>query len=144
MKRISIITAIFLFSIAIFTGGVFYKKSLYELVEPKRGRIFEAIYGLGKVKSNKRYEVKVGVMTSVEKIYADERDFVKKGGNLIKFRESAIFKAPFSGKITRVVHHEKETVLPQVMVLKLEDLKERHIEVSLEQNGALRVKEGQL
>lgn len=127
---------------AVITGGIYYQKSHYELIHPIKGDVVEAIYGLGKVKSDSRYEVKVGIMTTVEKLFVKEGDAVEKGGALIKFKDSAIFKAPFAGRITRVNHYEKETVLPQAPVLRLEDLKERHIEVSLEQNGALRVKEG--
>lgn len=128
--------------LAVITGGIYYQKSQYELINPIKGDVVEAIYGLGKVKSDSRYEVKVGIMTTVEKLFVKEGDAVKEGGALIKFKDSAIFKAPFSGRVTRVNHYEKETVLPQAPVLRLEDLKERHIEVSLEQNGALRVKEG--
>ncbi len=128
--------------VTVITGGIYYQKSQYELIHPIKGDVVEAIYGLGKVKSDSRFEVKVGIMTTVEKLYVSEGDAVEKGGALIKFKDSAIFKAPFAGRVTRVNHYEKETVLPQAPVLKIEDLKERHIEVSLEQNGALRVKEG--
>lgn len=143
MKNLTLILSLGALLIAIITGGVFYQKSHYQLIAPEKGHIVEAIYGLGKVKSDSRYEVKVGIMTTVEKLFVDEGDFVEKGGKIIKFKDSGVFTAPFSGKVTRVAHYEKETVLPQVAVVRIEDLKERHIEVSLEQNGALRVKEGQ-
>jgi macrolide-specific efflux system membrane fusion protein len=130
-------------AIAIVTGGVFHQKSQYKLIHPIKGNVVEAIYGLGKVKTESRYEVKVGVMTTVEKLYAREGDDVTKGGKLIKFKDSAIFRAPFAGRVTLVNQYEMETVLPQAEVLRMEDLQNRHIEVSLEQNGALRVREGQ-
>lgn len=129
--------------VAVVTGGVFYQKSQYKLIHPVKGNVVEAIYGLGKVKTESRYEVKIGIMTTVEKLYAREGDDVVKGGNLIKFKDSGIFKAPFAGRVTLVNQYEMETVLPQTAVLRLEDILNRHIEVSLEQNGALRVKEGQ-
>lgn len=143
MKHLTLLLSIGALIMAIITGGIFYQKSRYELIAPEKGNIVEAIYGLGKVKSESRYEVKVGIMTTVEKLFVKEGDAVNEGGNLIKFKDSAIFKAPFKGRVTRVSHYEKETVLPQIAVLRLEDLKQRHIEVSLEQTGALRVKEGQ-
>lgn len=142
--KVAIVLSLIIVVAAIVTGGIYYQKSHYTLVSPVKGDIVEAIYGLGKVKSDSRYEVKVGIMTTVEKLYAREGDSVEAGGALIKFKDSAIFKAPFKGRVTRVNHYEKETVLPQAPVLRLENLKERHIEVSLEQNGALRVSEGDL
>ncbi len=126
---------------AIITGGIYYQKSHYTLVSPKKGDIVEAIYGLGKVKSDSRFEVKVGIMTTVDKLFVSEGEALKKGDPLIKFKDSGIFRAPFSGRVTRINHYEKETVLPQAPVLRLENLENLHIEVSLEQNGALRVKE---
>lgn len=141
--KFTILISLAILAIAIVSGGIYYQRSQYDVIYPIKGDVVEAIYGLGKVKSDSRFEVKVGIMTTVEKLFVKEGDSVEKGGALIKFKDSAIFKAPFSGRVTRVNHYEKETVLPQAPVVRIEDLKERHIEVSLEQNGALRVKEGQ-
>lgn len=129
---------------AIITGGIYYQKSHYTLVSPIKGDIIEAIYGLGKVKSDSRYEVKVGIMTTVEKLYVREGDQVNAGAPLIKFKDSGIFKSPMAGTVTHVNQYEKETVLPQAPVIRVENLIKRHIEVSLEQNGALSVSEGQV
>lgn len=115
----------------------------YEFVSPNRGDITEAIYGLGKVKSRRKYEVKVAIMTTIERVYVREGETVKKNDPLIKFRDSAVFRAPFDGTITEVPFNEAETIIPQISAVTMEDLKDKYIEVSLEQDAALRVKKGQ-
>lgn len=109
----------------------------------KRGDIVEAIYGLGKVKTRRRYEVKIGILANARKIFVDEGDKVKTGDPLIQFSESGLFKAPFEGIVTLVAVDEGETVVPQAPVIRIEDPVDKYIEVSLEQQGALRVREGQ-
>ncbi|TNF28498.1 MAG: HlyD family efflux transporter periplasmic adaptor subunit [Deltaproteobacteria bacterium] len=118
-------------------------KNRYEYISPKKGKIVEAIYGLGKVKSRRQYEVKIGVMSKVKKVYVEEGQKVKMGDSLVAFDDSGIFKAPFNGTVTNIVYRPPQTVLPQTTVLSMEDLADKYIEVSLEQEGALRVKEGQ-
>lgn len=115
----------------------------FELVRPRKGQIVEAIYGLGKVKSDQTFEVKVGVMTTVSEVYIKEGDFVKKGTPLVRFDGIGPFSAPFEGTITNLYYQKGEAILPQVPVLKMEKLSDLFIEVSLEQDGALRVKKGQ-
>ena len=118
-------------------------RNQYEYISPKRGKIVEAIYGLGKVKSRRQYDVKIGVMSKVKKVYVQEGQKVKKGDSLLAFDDSGIFKAPFNGTVTNIAFQPPQTVLPQVTALSMEDLADKYIEVSLEQEGALRVKEGQ-
>lgn len=115
-----------------------------ELAFPTRGAIVEAIYGLGKVKTLRRFEVKTGILTTVEGLFVREGDTVKKGAPLIKFSDSTPFRAPFDGTVTLVLAQPGESVVPQVSVLRVDDLSQRYVEVSLEQQGALRVKKGQV
>jgi len=120
-----------------------YKNSQTERINPKRGPIVEAIYGLGKVKSRRRYEVKMGVVDNVQKVFVQEGQTVKTGDPLIKLSDAALFRAPYSGTVTLVEADPGEIVAPQAPILRVEDLNELYIEVSLEQQGALRVKKGQ-
>lgn len=113
------------------------------LEHPMRGPIVEAIYGLGKVKSRRHFEVKIGILSTVADVYVKEGDHVSKNTPLIKFLDSSAFRAPFDGTVTMVVAHAGESVAPQVPLLRVEDLKDKFIEVSLEQQGALRVQKGQ-
>lgn len=112
----------------------------YETVHPQHGEITEAVYGLGKVKANHRFEVKLGVISTVKKVYVREGDFVEKGSKLIEFDTNALFRAPFDGTVTLISAYEGETATPQSIILRMENLKDRFIEISLEQQGALRIK----
>ena len=113
-----------------------------EYVQPRYGPIVEAIYGLGKVKTDRVYEVKLGVIKTVERIYVQEGMSVKKGDRLVKFDGDLVFTAPFNGTVTLVAFNEQQSVFPQQPVVRVEDLNTKYIEVSLEQQGALRVKPG--
>ncbi len=124
-------------------GLNYYRQQNYETFRPKSGKVTEAVYGLGKVKSVHRFDVRLGVVSTVEKLYVREGQNVKKGDKLIEFDSGAMFRAPFDGTITLVAHYEGETAVPQVPVLRLEDLRDRFIELSLEQEGALRIRTGQ-
>jgi multidrug efflux pump subunit AcrA (membrane-fusion protein) len=132
-----------LFLLAAVSGTLLYRRKGYEVVRPKRGEITEAVYGLGRVKSNHRFEVIIGVIATVKKLHVQEGDFVKKGASLIQFETSALFKAPFDGTVTLTAVRENETALPQSVILRLEDLNDRYLELSLEQQAALRVRKGQ-
>ena len=137
-----------LFAVLILVGSTYFAISTYrgrgtELVQPKRGDMVEAIYGLGKVKSNHRFEVKIGVMSTVDDLFVREGDFVKKGAKLISLESASLFRAPFDGTVTSISAYKGEIATPQITILRLEDLQDRYIELSLEQQGALRVKTGQ-
>ena len=121
----------------------FQKRSQTEALSLKRGNILEAIYGLATVKSDHIYDVKIGILTNVKNLYVKEGSEVKKGEALIEFEGSSTFRAPFSGTITALNVQMGEVALPQVSVMRLEDLEEKFLEVSLEQDAALRVKKGQ-
>lgn len=142
MKKFLII-AIPIILIATAVAVFFFKKSRFEEVAPKKGPIVEAIYGLGKVKTNRRYDLKLGVPSTVLKVFVEEGDVVKAGAPLIKFDTGSVFKAPFDGVVTAIQAFAGETVPPQASVLTEENLDDVYIEVSLEQEAALRVRPDQ-
>jgi len=121
---------------------VVVRNNQVEYVKPKYGPIVEAIYGLGKVKTDRVYEVKLGIIKVVKKIYVREGMTVKKGDPLVRFDGDLVFTAPFNGTVTLVSFHENQSVFPQQPVVRVEDLNTKYIEVSLEQQGALRVRPG--
>jgi len=126
-------------------GGSYYlywSRKTFDVVHPIIGNLTEAVYGLGKVKSHKRFEVVLGVMTTVQELYTDEGEEVKTGDPIIRF-ESGIVRAPFNGTITYVRLRKGETAIPQVPIIRLEDISDRYIELSLEQQSALRIEKGQ-
>lgn len=142
-SKILIISSVSFAILGILLTLWFFNKGQNDWINPKKGTITEAIYGLGKVQADQKFEVKVGVMTNVSKVFVKEGDKIEKNNPLIKFEDTKIFKAPFSGTVTAVYFNEAETVFPQTIALKLENLKDKYVEVSLEQEGALRVRKGQ-
>lgn len=131
--------AVLVVAIAI-TASLLLRSGQVEYVNPKYGPIVEAIYGLGKVKTDRVYEVKLAVIKTVKKNYVAEGATVKKGDRLVRFDDGLEFTAPFPGTVTLVAFHENQYVFPQQPVIRLEDLNTKYIEVSLEQQGALRVR----
>lgn len=122
----------------------YFENKKYNRVNPLVGEITEAVYSLGKVKSNQRYEIKIGITSTIQKLFVHEGDNVLKDQNLLELDSKALFKAPFAGTVTLLSVNEGETVSPQMVLLKLENLKDRYIELTLEQEGALRIKKDQI
>lgn len=117
-----------------------YILSKRDLVSPKYGDVKETIYGLGVVEASEIFEYKLALTSTLKRAFVKEGDTVKKNQLLLSFHESPSLYAPFSGVITYLPFHEGENVFAQIVVLRLEDLSESYLEVTLEQQGALRVK----
>lgn len=111
--------------------------------QPKLGRIVESVYGIGTVTARHTYDLKLGVMDTLKKLYVDEGSTVKKNDPLISFEDNHLIRAPFDGVVTSLPFQEGETVFPQIPVLTLTDLKNPYVVVSLEQSGAIPVRKGQ-
>jgi len=140
-KKIFIISSVIL--ICLVTVSFFYfKKEKFEIVHPHRGEITESVYGLGKIKSNQKFDLIIGVVLKIKKVFAFEGDRVKKGDPLIQF-DNLIINSPLDGTVTYLKYQEGETVLPQIPLLRVENLNDLFIELSLEQQSALRIKNGQ-
>lgn len=105
-----------------------------------RGNIVEAVYGLGRVVSAKTYEYKTGVTTQMTSVFISEGQPVKKGQKLLSIETGGVVVAPFAGTITGLYYQEGENITPSTKVLSLTDLTHRYILVSLDQQGALKVK----
>jgi membrane fusion protein, macrolide-specific efflux system len=106
------------------------------------GAIVEAIYGLGTVTSDKEFHPKAGVSLSLTRLPVKEGQRVREG-ELLAQLDQVSFRAPFSGTITQVFFHQGEPIPPQATILTLTSLEELSLEVSLEQQSVLRVREGQ-
>lgn len=107
-----------------------------------RDSVVEAVYGLGLVKTDRRFEVKIGVISTVKELFVKEGDFVQQDSLLLTLEGMPSFRAPFAGTITNILHQKGETVFAQSMILRLEDLTDRYVEVSLEQNSILKLEPG--
>lgn len=111
-------------------------------MKPKIGPITESIYAIGIVKSERTYELKMGVVSGIKDYFVKEGDVVKMSQRLFKNDSGTIFQAPFAGVVTHLPFSIGETISPQQSILSLVDLKKLYIEASLEQQGALKVKKG--
>lgn len=109
----------------------------------RRGPIVEAVYGIGTVTATRTYQLKLGVASTLLKLYVQEGDLVRQGAPLASLQGLPPFRAPFTGTITSLPYKIGETVFPQTPVATLTDLTDRYVVVSLEQQGALRVRKGQ-
>ena len=69
MKKHYILTSIIIIIILLLISFGFYKKNQIHYLSLKTGDVAEAIYGLGKVKSDQIFEVKIGIMTTIRKIF---------------------------------------------------------------------------
>ncbi len=110
---------------------------------PKVGLLVQAVYGIGTVTARHTFDLKLGVSDTLEKLYVQEGDAVPKGAPLVALADLPAVRAPFAGVVTSLPFKEGETLFPQIPVLTLTDLKNPYIVVSLEQEGALRVRRGQ-
>lgn len=117
--------------------------SQQERVRPKRGDIIESIYGLGTVTADKIYRVRTGMTLSIQKLLVKEGDLVKQGDPLVRLEDNLV-RSPIEGTVTAVAYKEGELVTPQVAIVTVTNLNQLYLEVGLEQQSILRVKEGQL
>lgn len=111
-------------------------------VQPERGEIIEAVYGLGIIKSENNYNARAAILSSVKEFYVTEGQDVKRGEKLFLTDQGSIITAPFSGRITERLVPINENLFPQSIILKLVDLKNIYLEVSLEQQGAMKLSKG--
>ena len=142
-KKTLLISALVFFVVAGLAFKLFRKSAPKIIGEVSKGRVVEAVYGIGTVKARHTYDLRVGVTSNIRDLYVVEGDRVKRGDRLANL-DGNVFAAPIAGTVIRAPFKVGETVLPQVSILALSDQADRYLEVSLEQQGALRVKIGQL
>lgn len=125
---------------------VFYilstNKSSYETIAVKEGSIKEAIYGLGTVTSKHKFSFKVGVTKTLEAIYVNKGDDVKKGKPLLKFTDGMRVSSPIDGTVLELPFNAGENVFADKPAISIEDLHSLYVEARIDQQGALRVKSG--
>lgn len=113
-----------------------------EKIRPKRGDVVESIYGLGTVSADQSFNIRVGIAIMVNKLFVREGEIVKKGQPLIQI-DGNTFRSPISGTVTKVAYKEGELVAPQVSIMTITNLDHLYLEVSLEQQSILRIKQDQ-
>ena len=141
-RIIALLVAV-VFTCSIIAFRVIQSRSSGTLTEPiARGQIIQSVYGIGTVMSNKNFQIKLGVVSTIHELFVKEGDSVKKKDKLAKIDEIT-YRAPFDGTVTSLPFNVGENAFTNVPILSLVDLSDRYLVVSLEQQGALRVQKGQ-
>src|SRR5581483_7912483 len=86
--------------------GLHIMRSLANEAHPKIGRMVESVYGIGTVTARHTYDLKLGVMDTLNKLYIDEGATVKKGAPLVSFMDNHLARAPFDGVVTSLPYKE--------------------------------------
>lgn len=113
-----------------------------EAIHPTQGEIVEAVYGLGTVESDEIFHAKSAIVTSVKEFYVTEGQDVVKGQKLFKTDEGHLTLAPFEGRVTEISSSIGENLFPQSVIMTVINLKKIYLSVSLEQQGAMRIRPG--
>lgn len=111
-----------------------------ELIKPKRGSIKEVIYGLGTVESYYKFNFKPGVGKTLNEIYVQEGQKVKKGTKLLRFEDGPTVVSPFEGTVLSIPYNMGENVFADRTVITIQDLEKLYIEAHLDQVASLRVR----
>lgn len=109
----------------------------------QRGTIVDAVYGIGTVIANKRHSFNPLVGDTVGLAYVREGDRVKKGKPLVKSSDGNVYYAPFDGVVNYLPYRPGENAYTTTPMMVFTDLTDLYVVVSMEQQGALRVIQGQ-
>jgi multidrug efflux pump subunit AcrA (membrane-fusion protein) len=135
------IAASILLAIVIGVGALWFTRSPSKnTAEVKRGDLVEGVYGIGTVTSRRVFRGRVGSANGISETLTHEGDLVAKGQVLIRLQDGLSIRAPFSGTVTSLPYYSGETVLPDAQLVVVEDLTDRYVVATLEQQGALRVR----
>ncbi len=142
-KYISLLIALVIFA-TIFGARFVANSYAGQLSGPiKRGEIVDAIYGIGTVAAYQRFSFNPQVTNTVEESYVMEGDTVKKGQPLLR-TETVKHYAPFDGTVNFYPYRKGENAYTNSPMMVFTDMKRRYVLVSMEQQGAMRVKIGQV
>lgn len=105
----------------------------------RKGSIVDAVYGIGTVTARRSYSIRPGVISTITRLYVQEGDFVQRGAKLALV-DKVVYRAPFQGVVNYLPFKVGENIFAQSPMMVLTDLADRYVIVSLEQQGALRVR----
>lgn len=141
-RALSFLVALTVTALLVF-ARVVVNRSQGSLSEPlRRGTIIDGVYGIGTVTAIRSFAVKPGVIATIDSLYVKEGDSVRKGAELARI-DKVSYRAPFDGVVNYLPFKVGENIFTQLPALVLTDLMDRYLVVSLEQQGALRVRAGQ-
>ena len=123
--------------------AVFYLKKNGQFVPVKTGKVVDAVYALGTVKTLIYYNLRMGNNSAISRIYVVEGSSVNKGDPLISTSDMITMRSPISGTVTSVNFKENELVSTNSNVLSVIDMKKLYVQISLDQESVLRIKKNQ-
>ena len=141
-RTLSLLAGVILLAAAAFTRVVIDRSQGSQSAPLKRGTIIDAVYGIGTVTATRSYSIKPGVISTITALYVKEGDFVHKGAKLANI-DNVFYHAPFDGVVNYLPFKVGENIFTQFPVMVLTDLANRYLVVTLEQQGALRIRAGQ-
>lgn len=119
-----------------------WNRNQAQWAEVKQGSLKEAVYGIGTVDSDQKFVWKSPITHTLATIHVAEGDSVKSDQMLFQVIEGPTIRAPFAGVVTRLPYNRGENIFQNTVVIEILNLTKRHIQATLEQQGALRVKKG--
>ena len=130
--------------LVVVVGAVFaFRKPKYTVVgKVEKGVMIESVYGIATITAEKIYNLKVAQPGVVNRVDVREGQTVKKGASLLTF-EGTTFRSPIDGIVALVTPKDGEAVTPQTQIVTVFDPSHLYCVVSLEQQGALKVRPGQ-
>lgn len=142
-KMISSIIAILLIAVFLATRYVLHVSVGKTSPPLERGNIIDAVYGIGTVTAKRRLSFNPLVGNTLKEMYVREGDKVAKGTPLVKTEDGNKILAPFDGVANYLPYRQGENIYATTPMLVFTDMKDLYVIVSLEQQGALKVKVGQ-
>jgi len=135
-------------AILLIAGGVAARIIIHDsegqLSDPiQRGTIIDAVYGIGTVTATRRLSFNPLTGSSVRHSFVREGDQVKKGKPLVETDDGNRHLAPFDGIVNYFPYRNGENAYLTTPMIVFTDMTDRYIVVTMEQQGALRVKVGQ-
>jgi multidrug efflux pump subunit AcrA (membrane-fusion protein) len=111
---------------------------------PQKKNVIEAVYGLGKIKSSQKFELFAGILSVVQDQFVQEGDHVQKNDQLLKLTDSPVLKSPLNGVVSFMKISKGEKTIPSTLLLRIENLQMRFLELIVEQESAIKIKPGQM
>lgn len=109
-------------------------------VQIQHGTAINAVYGLATVRSDRVFNVRTGALRQVAEVNVELGEYVTKGQALVKFHDGFIVTAPFDGVITDKSANPYELSGLQNDLLTLTSMQDYYLEISLDQDSILKVR----
>jgi macrolide-specific efflux system membrane fusion protein len=123
--------------------GLWVRRPRYTVLgKVEKGTLIEAVYGIATVTADKTYLLRVSQANVLNKVFVKEGQRIKKNDELVVM-DGISFRSPIGGIVSLVAYKEGETVSPQAEIVSVFDPEQLYYVVSLEQQGALKVRPGQ-